>query len=699
MLRHLIRALLAATLLLAGLTTTVPAASALESVDAFVSRRNGQFPDYDGQYGSQCVDLFEYYNRDVVGAPVAWGNAYQLYGAASADYYDKYPAGSGYTPVKGDVAVWNTNSAGSGGNGHVAIVLGVVNSTTLQVFQANSSGTNDAGVNNSPASIGNHGTANLTGYLHPKNLPGNTPPPPPDRDQDAVADSNDLCPDLPGWSEFAGCPEEIAAQAQTDTTTSSGDGSADYCRLVGNGNGQDSHVQCTLGAGNGFGVTRTSDVLDWGYRTGRAWVDVNGDRRADFCRRVGNNNNQDSHVACTLSTATGFGATWTSGVVDWGYDFGRAWVDVNGDHRADFCRVVGNTGDGHVQCTLATSTGFGATRTSPVLDWGYALGRFWVDVNGDHRADYCRRVGNTNNQDSHVACTLSTATGFGATWTSGVLDWGYDTGRAWADVNGDHRADYCRVVGGPYPQSYVSCTLTTSTGFGATRTSPALDWGYAMGRTWTDVNGDHRADYCRRVGNTNNQDSHVACILSTATGFGATWTSGVVDWGYDAGRTWADVNGDHRADYCRVVGNTGDGHTQCTLATATGFGATVTSPALDWGYDDSRMWSGQVDSTSPTAQLVAPTATSTTLSNVTVRWTAVDWGTGLRSSTIRVQSAKIGSPLGPWYVPSGSTAIAAATRSHSFGLVADHRYCFSVRSTDRSGNVGAWSTARCISRT
>ena len=53
------------------------------------------------------------------------------------------------------------------------------------------------------------------------------------------------------------------------------------------------------------------------------------------------------------------------------------------------------------------------------------------DFSGDGKADYCRRVGGTNGVNSFVACTLSTGTGFGKTVLSPVLDWGYDTGRAW----------------------------------------------------------------------------------------------------------------------------------------------------------------------------------------------------------------------------------------------------------------------------
>jgi hypothetical protein len=212
-----------------------------------------------------------------------------------------------------------------------------------------------------------------------------------------------------------------------------------------------------LSPGTGFGRTITSNPLDWGRAP--AWADFNGDGRADYCRQVGDVNLRSSHVSCTLSTGTGFGATFTSGVLDWGRF--PVWADFNGDGRADYCRRVGdvNLVSSRVSCTLSTGSGFGATVVSGVLDWGYEAGTGWADVTGDGRADFCRPVGDVNLVSSYVRCTLSTGTGFGASITSNVLDWGQETGRAWVDANADGRADYCRRVGSA-SSSRVSCTLS-----------------------------------------------------------------------------------------------------------------------------------------------------------------------------------------------------------------------------------------------
>jgi hypothetical protein len=155
-----------------------------------------------------------------------------------------------------------------------------------------------------------------------------------------------------------------------------------------------------------------SPVLDWGYPEGRAWPDFNGDGKADFCRLVGGENLKTSYLKCTLSDGNGFGQEVTSGVVDWGYKEGRAWVDFNGDGKADYCRVVGNPGDVRLRCTLSAGASFGAEITSDAIDWGYPETRVWLDVNGDGKADFCRVIGNKH---EFIACTLSAGTKFGPT--------------------------------------------------------------------------------------------------------------------------------------------------------------------------------------------------------------------------------------------------------------------------------------------
>ena len=368
-----------------------------------------------------------------------------------------------------------------------------------------------------------------------------------------------------------------------------GDGKADYCRRTGTVNHQDSKVACTLSTGTGYGATITSPVTDWGYLAGRGWADVTGDGKADYCRVVGNNSRTDAYVACTPSTGTGFGATFVSVKLDPGHTVGRTWADVNGDGKADYCRVRGETNHagGLVSCTPSTGTGFGndINSTGP-LDWGFAAGRAFTDFNGDGKADYCRVVGTENHTKAHVSCTVSNGGDFGQTYISGPTDWGFGADRAWADVNGDKKSDYCRRVGSS-AEPRVACTLSTGTGFGTTIVSPLVDWGQAGSRTWTDVNGDGKADFCRVRGNTNHTDAFLSCTPFTGTGFGNDINSNNIDWGFHTGRAWADINGDGKTDYCRRVGGSTNGdRLSCTPSTGGTFGNSHVSGVIDWGLAD-----------------------------------------------------------------------------------------------------------------
>lgn len=79
----------------------------------FKDKYNNKRWDYDGYYGDQCVDLIQFYAREL-GLPTFWGNA--------ADIAGQYPAGWVHVsvPVQGDVVVFARN-AGNGYAGHIAI--------------------------------------------------------------------------------------------------------------------------------------------------------------------------------------------------------------------------------------------------------------------------------------------------------------------------------------------------------------------------------------------------------------------------------------------------------------------------------------------------------------------------------------------------------------------------------------------------
>ncbi|MEV6287496.1 hypothetical protein [Kribbella sp. NPDC051770] len=400
---------------------------------------------------------------------------------------------------------------------------------------------------------------------------------------------------LAGCPEWTGCASGTLARVPQSSmadlmeykptglawTDFTGDGKADYCRRVGEVNQQSSRLSCTPSTGTGYGTSVVSNVVDWGYPTGRQWVDFNGDKKADYCRIGGTDNRKNARAFCTLSTGDGFSGQPMSGVIDAGEPVGRTWVDVTGDGKADYCRVRGDTNhtNAFVSCAPSTGAGFGADVNSGNLDWGFHAGRAFTDFDGDGKADYCRIVGTANHTAAYASCTVSTGTGFGTTYRSAPLDWGFGADRVWADVNGDQKSDFCRRVGSP-TNSHVSCTLSTGTGFGATISAP-VDWGKTGTRAWVDATGDGKADFCRIVGTANHTDARITCTPSTGTGFGAAISSGNTDWGTPSGRAWADFNADGKADFCRRVGSD---KLYCTTSTGQSFTGNHLSAAVDWGH-------------------------------------------------------------------------------------------------------------------
>ena len=310
--------------------------------------------------------------------------------------------------------------------------------------------------------------------------------------------------------------------------------------------------------------TYTSAALDVGVNS--AWVDFDGDGRADYCRVLAS-----VQIACTVSTGKGFGATYTSDPLDWGYATPqRMWGDVNGDHKADYCREVGNRGaDARVACTFSTGTGF-TEAGNTLQDMGAAPGSGLVDATGDGTADFCRVTGS----DPYYATCSNGA--MGTPFSSAALAPGADAGRAFVDFTGDGKADFCRVT------TVLACAVSSGSGFSSDIASFATDLGYAPGRAWADVNGDGKADYCRRVGN-GGADARIGCTLSTGSGFGELIVSDPVEWGSDAGYAWSDFDHDGDRDFCRVVPGGTSQQLFCTLWTPNGLSGTIVSGPVDAG--------------------------------------------------------------------------------------------------------------------
>jgi hypothetical protein len=336
-----------------------------------------------------------------------------------------------------------------------------------------------------------------------------------------------------------------------------------------------------------FGATFQSDVLDWGQGTGRAWVDIDGDGRADFCRITGSAG--ANTLACTLSTGTGFGNTITSGIIDPGLTNDRKWIDVNNDGKPDYCRITGTTGAYRLACTLSTGAGFGATITSDVIDIGLDASRGWIDANRDGRADFCRVVQGTPAGTYLNKCAYATATGFTDNGISSATTAPVSTGpqdQAWIyamdGTDGEGGVNRCELQNDDTLGQIVAC-WALGTGQ-AIKSTVAVNWGTATGRAWVSAGADGKAGFCRLA-------SLPTCTRSNGVAFLGSISSGTTPVGLTTGRKWVDINGDRRADYCRITGTAGAYSMACTLSTENDtLGPTVTSPVLDVGVTDTQDW-------------------------------------------------------------------------------------------------------------
>lgn len=129
----------------------------------FINAYNNKYIDYDGAFGNQCVDLYDYYTtRFVGGAAPLVGYAPEIYNNYDQKAYARtgsnVPAGMGY------VAIFRPG--GYTPSGHVAIVVGDNGNGTLRVLQSNATPAGSRG----NTIISNISKSTLMGYLIPRKL-------------------------------------------------------------------------------------------------------------------------------------------------------------------------------------------------------------------------------------------------------------------------------------------------------------------------------------------------------------------------------------------------------------------------------------------------------------------------------------------------------------------------------------------------
>lgn len=322
------------------------------------------------------------------------------------------------------------------------------------------------------------------------------------------------------------CPTASEAQQQKAY--------AQWCRFVGNGSYQSLYCSQVLKTEqppplppSWFWTDRAGLYAGVAPGDDNFLVDVVGTGRPAFCRT----SRAQGTLHCATREEFGFYDGAFTAKVDIGHgEFPRFMVDVNGDGKADFCRLVGGEGQEFLSCAFSDGKTFGQYDfNSAKLDLGHAeFPRFMADVNGDGKADFCRLVGGEGQE--FLSCALSDGKTLGPQYQfkSAVnMDLGHaEFPRFMADVNGDKKADFCRLVG-DQGQEFLSCTLSDGTTFGAPygfNAPKSLDLGNGKyPRYLVDVNGDGKADFCGFVQDQRNGADHSKFLLECRLSDGQTF--------------------------------------------------------------------------------------------------------------------------------------------------------------------------------
>jgi len=418
---------------------------------------------------------------------------------------------------------------------------------------------------------------------------------------------------LPGGGKFMDCTTTAPlhlpgswwydagyASLPRDFVDVNADGKADYCRFAGN-NGVP-YVSCGLTTPTGSLVSGAPDATGfgpaWGFNGGlgidvgysdrpRGFVDVNGDGRADYCRMIGATDNLT--IACMTAGTGGFDANQygvtSSDHFDAGYsNMPRGFYDANGDGKVDYCRFIGAGSTLTLSCGRSNGVTIGNWdyNSAPGFDVGYGdRPRKLLDINGDGFLDYCRFIGDSN--APLASCTLGSATGFGPNTSYNKVDAGYgDRPRDFYAATPSSPGGYCAFVGSSSSPT-LSCVPFVGSGFGVAPPSAAIDAGFsALPRAFVQAEGNGTPEYCRFVGSSS--APKLTCTRSSAGSIintGLTSTA-AVDAGFsDSPRRFVDMNGDGFADYCRFRGDANHGnYLACALGGSYHFDTELRSPVL-----------------------------------------------------------------------------------------------------------------------
>ena len=365
-----------------------------------------------------------------------------------------------------------------------------------------------------------------------------------------------------GWSnEYSTDP----IQFWTHTTGSIGASNIyNHYFVDTNGDGKADWIQVHRGVSVGYiGLAQPdSNFQFWTHSSGSIGniatyfhyhADVNGDGRADWIQVHGGVNagyiglaQPDGNFQFWTHSTGSIGAT--------GYYFHHQ-ADVNGDGRADWIQVHGGAYAGYIGLAQPNGNFQYWTYSSASIGPTSTYNHYFADVNGDGRADWFQIHRSVN------AGYISLAQPDG-----NFQFWTYSTGNAGAantydhyfvDINGDGRADWIQVhksvneahIGLAQPDGNFQFWTYSTNKVGA---------GNTYDHYFADINGDGRVDWIQVHKSVN--EAYIG--LGQPDGNFQFWTYPINNVGAGNNYThyFADINGDGRADWIQVHRSTNVGY-------------------------------------------------------------------------------------------------------------------------------------------
>ena len=325
-------------------------------------------------------------------------------------------------------------------------------------------------------------------------------------------------------------------------------------------------------------------------------ADLNGDGKADWIQvAIGSNN-----AWVSLSDANGVPGIFTKGYWDYSSTniggltwYNHAFVDLNGDGKADWIQLSVDSDVGWV--SLSDANGVPGILTRGAWDYSSAsIGRTslynhaWADLNGDGKADWIQM-----SHGSNIGwVSLGTASGVPGIFTIG--NWDYSSPYIGAtnyyahyllDFNGDHKVDWMQVE---LSTNHGWASLSGAAGVPSVFSVPQWDYsaqiGYSVAATYyvADFNGDGKADFAQ-VWNT--QQNRGAIYLSGASGVPRVFIDGNADLlSFQTGMTSAythyvaDLNGDGLPEWIQVARGSNNGWV--SMGATSPAGAFYSSPGV-----------------------------------------------------------------------------------------------------------------------